>query len=66
MSCLAITNQPDTPPLFKSLNTTFGYNSFEWHAYAENRIFGSIAGNFDRSASPADSIRDRYLLSIGG
>jgi transposase len=27
MSCLAITNQSDTPPFFKSLNTTFSYNS---------------------------------------
>jgi hypothetical protein len=25
--CLATTNQPDTPLLFNSSNTTFGYNS---------------------------------------
>jgi hypothetical protein len=27
MSCLAITNQPDTPPFSNSSNTRFGYNS---------------------------------------
>ena len=41
-------------------------NDVEWHTDVANRVFGSLAESFDRSASLADSIRDEYLLSMSG
>ena len=51
LDCLLITNQPDTPPFFKSLNTRFSYNSDEdFHNLIDERYENAatiITSNLD-------------------
>jgi transcriptional regulator of nitric oxide reductase len=43
LDCFAITNQPDTPPFFKYLNTRFGYNSKPMLVRFEFKVMGTSA-----------------------
>ena len=64
MGCLAITNQPDTPLLFKSLNTSSNHNS---RVCDENRIYQKYLEKYINSiaSKTLPTIVSSLLLGCG-
>ena len=63
IGCLAITNQPDTPPFFKSLNTSFSYNSS--HGVADVRVgIADKGGRYEVTAFVNNAFDENYNSNL--